>query len=419
MSVLDAATDAPLGDGRFASVVDRPRTVDALREAVARRTGEGLAIYPQGGRTSLDYGGVPARPGAAIDVTRLSEVIDYPAADMTITAGAGMTLAALQQTLSNEGQRLPLDAPFPDRATLGGIWATNTSGPRRFGAGRPRDMIIGIGFVTADGEAVKGGGRVVKNVAGYDFPKLLTGSMGTLGIITHLTLKVRPKPETSAVAWVPYFDIDRLDADLAALGTSATRPVAVELLNRSAARAVGEARGLEGDDFVLAIGFEDNAHSVAWQLDRLRFEMPGRAGDFRTVMDDEADPIWQSLTSFQAATPGAISITANLTPSQVVPFVRSLKPGRWSVQAHAGNGIVRAHSLGESILEVIGPELDALRERAVAAGGNLVVTRCPAAWKDRLSVWGRRRGDWALMEKLKAALDPGHVMNPGRFVGRI
>ena len=102
----------------------------------------------------------------------------------------------------NQQQRLLVDAPFPDRATLGGIYATNTSGPRRFGAGRPRDQIIGVSFVTSEGVVVKGGGRVVKNVAGYDFPKLLTGSLGTLGIITQLTLKVRPIPEKSAIAWV-------------------------------------------------------------------------------------------------------------------------------------------------------------------------------------------------------------------------
>ena len=114
-----------------------------------------------------------------------------------------MTLSALKATLAEQRQRLLVDAPHPDRATLGGIYATNTTGSRRFGAGRPRDQVIGVSFVTSDGAVVKGGGRVVKNVAGYDFPKLLTGSMGTLGIIVQLTLKVRPIPEASAIAWIP------------------------------------------------------------------------------------------------------------------------------------------------------------------------------------------------------------------------
>ena len=145
-----------LGDGRAALAVDRPETPEALQEVVARRVAEGHAIYPQGGRTALDYGGIPRDPGVAIDTTALSRVIDYPAADMTITAQAGMTLAALRATLAEQHQRLTLDAPFPDRATLGGVFACNASGPRRFGAGRPRDLIIGVSFVTSDGEQVKG-----------------------------------------------------------------------------------------------------------------------------------------------------------------------------------------------------------------------------------------------------------------------
>ena len=195
----DSPDAAPLGDGRRAVAVDRPESVAALREAVARRASEGLAIYPQGGRTSLDYGGIPRRPGVALDVTALDGVIDYPAADMTVTVGAGITLAKLQAVLATEGQFLPIDAPHAERATLGGVYATNTCGPRRFGWGRPRDQIIGVSFVTADGKEVKGGGRVVKNVAGYDFPKLMTGSMGTLGIITQMTLKVRPRPGASVL----------------------------------------------------------------------------------------------------------------------------------------------------------------------------------------------------------------------------
>ncbi|HEY2159230.1 MAG TPA: FAD-binding oxidoreductase, partial [Isosphaeraceae bacterium] len=162
----------PLGGGRLASAVERPTTVDELREIIPRRVAEGLAIYPQGGRTALDYGGVPRRPGVAVDVTGLARVIDFPAADMTITVEAGITLDALSRVLDSEGQRLEIDAPQATQATVGGIFATNATGPRRYGCGRPRDQIIGVGFVTSDGNLVKGGGRVVKNVAGYDFPRL-------------------------------------------------------------------------------------------------------------------------------------------------------------------------------------------------------------------------------------------------------
>ena len=190
----------------------------------------GRAIYPQGGKTSLEYGGTPRRPGVALGTTSISRLIDYPYADMTITVESGMTLSALSGILAGQQQRLLVDAPCPDSATIGGIYATNTSGPRRFGARAAAHQIIGVSFVTSEGVVVKGGGRVVKNVAGYDLPKLLTGSLGTLGIITQLTLKVRPIPEKSAIAWVCFGSFEHASEALDRLNVSETRPIAVELL---------------------------------------------------------------------------------------------------------------------------------------------------------------------------------------------
>jgi glycolate oxidase FAD binding subunit len=259
----DSPAGGTLGDGRFATLTERPESLDALRGAVVAHVAQGFALYPQGGGTALDYGGIPRAPGVAIDTRGLNRVIDYPHADMTITVEAGITLQALRAVLAEKQQRLLVDAPQAEHATLGGVYATNTSGPRRYGAGRPRDQIIGVSFVNADGAVVKGGGRVVKNVAGYDFPKLLTGSLGTLGIITQMTLKVRPVPEASALVWAVYAQPDELAGVLDRLNTSATRPIALELLNPSGARLAGEAIGLPVGGWVLAVGFEDNAAAVA------------------------------------------------------------------------------------------------------------------------------------------------------------
>jgi glycolate oxidase FAD binding subunit len=406
-----------LGDGRFAAATDRPESIDAMRETVVARVAQGHAIYPQGGGTALDYGGVPRAPGVAIDFRSLSRVIDYPAADMTITVEAGITLSALRATLTEQRQRLLIDAPHPDRATMGGIYATNTSGPRRFGAGRPRDQILGVSFVTSEGAIVKGGGRVVKNVAGYDFPRLLTGSMGTLGILVQMTLKVRPIPEASSLVWAPYPDAGDLVPVLDRLNTSATRPMAIEVLNPIAARSLGEPMGLPSSGWALVVGFEDNADSVAWQVDRLVVEL-GRP-DVAVCREDQAGPLWSALTEFQAAEFGPVTFVANLRPSSVVAFVSGLDPSSWSIQSHAGNGIVRAHALGTPSLDDLAPEIDRLRASAVRDGGNLTLSRCPTEWKDRLRVWGEPRADWALAERVKLALDPRGVMNPGRFVGTI
>jgi glycolate oxidase FAD binding subunit len=413
----DSSTNGTLGDGRAASFTDRPASLDDLRQAVTGRIAQGLAIYPQGGCTALDYGGIPRAPGVALDTRALDQVIDYPAADMTITVQAGITMQAVAAVLAEKGQRLLVDAPEADRATLGGVYATATSGPRRFGAGRPRDQVIGISFVTADGAVVKGGGRVVKNVAGYDFPKLLTGSLGTLGIITQLTLKVRPIPEASALVWAAVADPAELEGLLNGLNTSATRPIVLELLNPSAAHRTGEGLRLPIGRWVLVLGFEDNARSVAWQVDRIR----GELGPAEVAVRENADaaPLWSALIEFPALDPGPISFTANLRPGSVVGFVRDLDPARWAVQAHAGNGIVRGRLLGPAEVEALAPELARLRARAVAGGGNLILPRCPTAWKTVLPVWGEPRADWALGARVKQALDPRGVMNPGRFVGSI
>ncbi len=417
MTWPDSPVGGRLGDGRFAVATDRPETVEALQQTIVDRVAQGHAIYPQGGRTALDYGGAPRRPGVAIDTRALDRVVDYPSADMTITVEAGITAAVLRAVLAEKGQRLVVDVPQAEQATLGGLYATNTCGPRRFGGGRPRDQIIGVSFVTSDGALVKGGGRVVKNVAGYDFPKLLTGSMGTLGIIAQMTLKVRPIPEATALVWVPFESTQALGSALDRLNTSATRPMALDVLNPPGARLVGQAAGLHGNDWVLVVGFEDNATAVHWQVDRLMIEL----GRTNVVIREgaDADPLWKSLTEFQAAEIGPLSFVANLRPSQVMTWSHAIDPERWAIQAHAGNGIVRGHLLAESATDSVATEIERFRAAAVAEGGNLLLARCPTEAKESLRVWGEPRADWAIAERIKQAIDPKGAMNPGRFVGTI
>ena len=175
-----------------------PADAQDVAEAIRRAYEENTAIYPLGGGTSVAYGLMPIREGIGLQVGGLSQIVDYTPRDMTIVVDPGVRVADLANTLSGEKQILPVDAPQAESATIGGLIATDWSGPRRYGYGTLRDYVIGIGAVDGRGVPFKGGGRVVKNVAGYDFCKLLTGSLGTLGVITQLTLKVKPRQELSA-----------------------------------------------------------------------------------------------------------------------------------------------------------------------------------------------------------------------------
>src|SRR5262249_4140387 len=243
-------------------------------------------LYPIGGRTALDVGLPPIKPGIAVETTALNEVIDYPARDMTVTVRAGITLAKLQETLAAENQWLPLDLPQPRSTTLGGAVALNQSGPHRHGYGTLRDYVIGISFVTDEGVEVKAGGRVVKNVAGYDLMKLQIGALGTLGIVTQLTLKVKPKPESS-VAVAFGCDSAALAGVLDSLAVSKARPVAVELLNAEARRAAHVLPSLAAE-WVVVVGFEEKAAAVRWQVSTLLDELKSAPIHAPTELPDAA-----------------------------------------------------------------------------------------------------------------------------------
>jgi glycolate oxidase FAD binding subunit len=399
--------------------VFQPQAVPELQELVRRAAAEGQALYPLGGRTMLDYGLPPTRPGIGIDLRGLDQVIDYPARDMTVTVQAGITLAQLQDLLRQENQRLPVDVPHPGQATLGGALAANASGPRRYGCGTFRDYVIGITVVNDDGQEVKAGGRVVKNVAGYDLCKLYVGSLGTLGIITQVTLKLRPLPEERALILLRC-EPDGVAPLLEQLHRSQTRPVCIDLLNAAAARYIGQEAGLSLPEtpWVVVVGFEENREAVSWQVQQLIKELPseqGRGLDVR--VNTMSEPLWAALVEGTARRDACLTFKANLLPCATASFCTQAAawPEVLFLQAHAGNGIVTGHASSALTLDQAKTMLAQFQEWT-GAGGNLIVRRCPAAWKAALPIWGKPRNDTWLMRTIKQQLDPRGLFNPGRFV---
>jgi len=371
--------------------VKRPATAAELCDIVKQARSAKQGVYPIGGLTTLDVGLPPLKPGVAVDTTAMKKVIDYPARDMTITVQSGITISALQAALAKEGQWLPIDVATPELATLGGAIALNQSGPRRYGYGTLRDYVIGISFVTDDGVEVKAGGRVVKNVAGYDLMKLQIGAVGTLGVVSQVTLKVKPKPEASA-AVVFGCDGAGVGAVLDLLHNSPSRPVVVELLNVAAWRVTGLNPKVAAE-WVFAVGFEEKAATVAWQRSTLLDEL--KTTNVTGVTEvAEGSKLWAAITGLQLRHESKSIRKVGVLPSKLAEELA--KPSSAMVHAHALTGVIWQHGEG---------------------GTDGAVIRRASGSKKGLPVWGKPTPDWELMRHVKKTLDPDNVFNPGRLFG--
>jgi glycolate oxidase FAD binding subunit len=400
-------TQSPADQGSLAALM-----VDAFEREVA--------VYPIGGGTSLDYGLPPTRQGMGLSLAGLNRVVDYPARDMTVTVEAGITMGQLGETLAAGGQWLPIDVPQRAAATLGGVMATATSGARRYGYGTMRDYVIGVSAVDGRGQPFKSGGRVVKNVAGYDFCKLLTGSLGTLGVITQITLKVKPLPESSAFLVCDLDDLDVAERLLSALVHSATTPVAVELLTGPAWRE-NPALGPAGTGALarLAVGLEGTSVEVEWMLAELASEWRAMGvASARAIAGREAELLWSELAAFPASPDAPLVIKATTLASETTAMMRlvgQIDPEA-SIQAHAGNGVAIARFANFESGDISRTLIGRLQPAAGHWGGGATVLSSTAGGLTRQAIWGGASDATAWMRKVKQQFDPKNLLNPGRFV---
>ncbi|HEY0487831.1 MAG TPA: FAD-binding oxidoreductase [Mycobacteriales bacterium] len=374
-----------MGTPEVSSPVSTEETAAVLRDAAAR----GLAVVARGTGTKQSWGAPPSRVDLILDTTRLDRVLEHAAGDLIVRAQAGVTLAALGETLAPAGQRLALDPLYP--GTLGGMVATAGSGPLRYSHGAVRDLLIGITFVRADGVVAKAGGKVVKNVAGYDLGKLFAGSWGTLGVITEVTFRLHPLPAVSRWVVVP------ADGDehtlVQAVVHSRTVPSAVEL-DRPA-----------GDPATLAVLVEGTEAGVAGRVETLR-DLLGEDAAVRESAPDwwGQPPPGESLLRLTHEIAGLPRLLGALDAAAARHGARA------AVRGSAGVGLLHASVPGDAVGAVVAD----LRAASSAWGGDVVVLEGPSG----VDKWGPVRG-LDLMRRLKDQFDPGHRLAPGRFVGGI
>jgi glycolate dehydrogenase FAD-binding subunit len=397
----------PIGiETRAAETIVEPTSVDEICELIRMCEADRIALAPIGaGRTLSAIRRTPVTLG--ISMARLKRVVAYEPDDLTIVAEAGITVGELNETIAPSRQRLPVDPCNPEITSLGALIGASHAGPLRLSEGTSRDLLIGVRFVGHGGARVHGGGRVVKNVAGYDLMKLMGGSFGTLGIVTEATFKVRPIPNQYCLAVVPYPNI--ADAFAAARILNDALPLSnLDILSPALAT-----RHNSAGQFLLLAGFSGSAVEIGYQAERIR-DLVGAGGE---ILDfDAARRSYDRLRDIDFR-------SAPLAAQIAVPpafLALALQNCGAEFRAHAGSGVAQIFVAEEPSAELAAKTVARWREIAHSARGNLRLIAATPAIRDPLEFFDTPNdSELALMRRLKAAFDPAGIFNPGCFVGGI
>jgi glycolate oxidase FAD binding subunit len=389
-----------------------PGTEQELAKVLALANEAGLAVIPRGGGTKLTWGNSPKRADLILSTVRLNRIIEHVWADMTVTVEAGCTAQKLQQALAQYGQRLAFDAAWPDRATIGGVLSTNDSGALRVRFGSLRDLIIGVTLALPDGTLASSGGKVVKNVAGYDLPKLVTGAFGTLGVITRAIFRLHPVPRNSRTVTTPARDANEIQRLILAIQDSKLAHTALQA--RLSAEASPEIDILfEGTEAGLA----------AQQASVTKLTAPATTKEATPDVWMARQQLWSLTNSRARESPGsACAITKiSVLPTSIAAAIQSVTRTAdaqqllWRAVIHAtGIGWLRLDGKPEAVHAA----LKSLRNELERAGGSLTMHE-QTALSAPFEAWGDPGDALPLMRAVKQQFDPKSTLNPMRFVGGI
>ncbi len=396
-------------DGIEPAWVLLPSSPQETQRALELCSAHELAVVPAGLGLRLGQGNPPARLDAVLSTSRMDRIIEHAADDLTVTVEAGATLATVNDALRASRQWLPFDPSLPAETTIGGLLAANVAGPSRQAFGTVREWLLGLRVALADGTIVKSGGRVVKNVAGYDVHKLLVGSFGTLGVILDATFKLQPLPEAIRLLTFASPAMESLFRFAAALADSALAPRFVEVVVEGS----GPPR--------LVVGLAGLVEEVADGCSRAA----AKASGFGVEPESEPladDGLHAGLEEFERARDGAVVLRAGTRRDASSSWLAEALGSAQSIaravraHAHAGIGVARVR-LDEPDFERLPGVVAALREAAIRARGYLIVEAAPTAWKSALDVWGPPGAGFDLMKGVKTVFDPRGLFSPRRFVG--
>lgn len=388
-----------------------PNSVEALSETVRQCAADRLPFAPIGSGSKFSWGnGLALDALMLVSTAKLDQVIDHAVGDLTVTVQAGMRFGELQTQLKKAGQFIAIDPSYEDRATVGGIVATGDSGALRHRYNSVRDMVLGVELVRSDGERVKAGGRVVKNVAGYDLMKLLTGSYGTLGIMTQVTLRLYPLQESSKTVFLSG-EASAVARVMQALLNSGLTPTAIDLLSATVCEPLDLSAAM-GLSMGLLVRFQGLAESVTEQVKRLM--ALGQSQELTTAVPLAEDQLWQCLGQVLTREASADRVLCKwaVRSAETVATLSYLqeKFPDASARFHVGGGLGQVQFPSVTAAELLG-----VRSFVEARGGFLTVLEAPDELKASLDVWGYQGNGLGWMRSIKQRFDPQGLLSPGRL----
>jgi glycolate oxidase FAD binding subunit len=395
-------------DGLAPAKIMRPADAEDAARGLRLCDQNEAAVVVWGGGTQMRLGAVPRRYDIAFSTQAMTRLLEYEPADLTCRVEAGMLLGNLQATLRTQGQHLPLDPPHPERATVGGMVAANANGLSRARYGTVRDWVIGIAVAYPSGKVARAGGKVVKNVAGYDLMKLHTGALGTLGLVAEVNFKVQARPEAEATL-LGHFEAPQPAIDAAGkLAHQYLAPTASVVLDRSALWACGMTADWR---WTLALKLDGHALEVAAARDQA-VRVVREAGG-RVEGQDIPAGFWDAVRDWSAPEDDAVLLRAIMPLQSLQPVVDAILPDMPTI-AQPASGLVDVRVPANTAAAT-------LQQLRAAAGdqGQVVVRAAPPSVKPGLDIWGPPPPGFPIMRALKQALDPNGILNPGRFVGGI
>ncbi|MFI5120094.1 MAG: FAD-binding oxidoreductase [Thermoanaerobaculia bacterium] len=408
----------------------RPGSQEQVGWVAAACSAAGASMLPWTDGALIGLGNPPSRLDVVVCLDRLTRIVEFDDANLNVSVEAGVRLDALQAVLTAKGEFLPLDPAQSDQVTVGGLVHTNASGPSRQLYGSLRDWVLGLRVVLPGGERIRCGGKVIKNVSGYDMNKIFIGNLGTLGIITEATFKLLPAPKMRATVLGVFAKLSEVSAVVGRALESFLLPEALEALDPQTLATLGPALGMESlTGYGLAVSMAGSRETVERQVRDFRALFAEcMALKVETVAAERADAAWREIRDVQAKLPPgrviakiAVPIGKTLDLLGAVEGLMRRHEWRGAVTAHAGSGIVRAGiEVGAgSALEPLREALLSLRREAESLDGSLVIEMAPISLKRSLDTWGRVREGFSVMRRLKAEFDPGALLTTGRFLGGI